>query len=95
VGLSEVIARSSSRRLAAISTAVGELYLWTFRRRVDQLHKVDLPDFKESTVVDLLRFAIKEIEEKLLQGFAMSSRLGRERTANGFRDAVNLEGNHD
>jgi hypothetical protein len=62
--------------------------------RLDQLHKVDRLRVKESTVVDVMRLAVQEIKEILLQGFATSPRLGRKRTPGGFRDPVNLEINH-
>jgi hypothetical protein len=71
------------------------LDLSAFGLGVRQLDKVDRLDFKKPRTVDLLRLALKQLEEKFLQRFATSPCLGRERTAGRFRDAVNLEGNHE
>jgi hypothetical protein len=71
---------------------------------MEQLPKVDRPDFiqgpgrqlgKESTVLDVMRLTIKQIQEILLQRFPTNPSLGRERATGGFRDPANLESNHE
>jgi hypothetical protein len=81
------------------------LRLTAFPLGANQLHQVDRPGMirrrtsrqlgKESTVIDVARLAIQQIQEVLLQGFATSPRLGRERATGGLRDAANLESNHE
>jgi hypothetical protein len=63
------------------------LRLSAFSLGANQLHKVDRLSFvhrrtsrqlgKVSTVVDVTRLTIQQIEEIFLQGFATSPRLGR------------------
>ena len=42
-----------------------------------------------------MRLAIQQVEEVFLQGFATGPGLGREHAAGGFRDAANLESDHE
>ena len=53
------------------------------------------PFGKESTAVDVTRLAIEQIEQIFLQGLAASPRFDREGATRGFRDAPNLESNHE
>jgi hypothetical protein len=50
---------------------------------------------KESTAIDVTRLAIEQIEKIFLQGLAASPRFDREGATRGFRDAPNLESNHE
>jgi len=81
------------------------LRLPAFPLGANQAHKVDRPGIvprrtsrqlgKESTVIDVTRLTIQQIQEVFLQGFATSPRLSRECAAGGLRDAANLESNHE
>ena len=62
----------------------GRIPRWTSR-----------PFGKESTAVDVTRLAIEQIEKIFLQGLAASPRFDREGATRGFRDAPNLESNHE
>ena len=42
-----------------------------------------------------MRLAIQQVEKEFLQGFATGPGLGREHAAGGFRDAANLESDHE
>ena len=53
------------------------------------------PIAKEPTVFNIMRLAIQQVEEIFLQGFATGPGLGREHAAGGFRDAANLESDHE
>ena len=57
--------------------------------------RIGCPLGKESAVVNIPCLAIQQVEEIFLQGLATGPRLGRERAAGGFRDAPNLEGDHE
>lgn len=75
-------------RLRSLNTgsAASELRLSAFPLGANQLHKVDRPGIihrrtsrqlgKESTVIDVTRLTIQQIQEVFLQGFATSPRLG-------------------
>jgi hypothetical protein len=62
---------------------------------VNELHKINRLRLEKPAVVDVMRPAIKQIKEIFLQRLVASSRLGRERTAGGFGDTVNLENDHE
>ena len=76
-----------------------------FSLRTDQFYKADglrsIPRWtfrqfgKESTAVDVTRLSIEQIEKIFLQGLAASPRFDREGATRGFRDAANLESNHE
>ena len=53
------------------------------------------PLAKVSAVFNVMRLAIQQFEEIFLQGFATSPGFGREHAAGGFRDAANLESDHE
>src|SRR4029453_16007139 len=58
-------------------------------------HKTGPPIAKEPTVFNVMCLAIQQVEEIFLQGFATGAGLGREHAAGGFRDAANLESDHE
>src|SRR4029450_8825265 len=67
--------------------------------KIDRLllihHRTGSPIAKEPTVFNVMRLAIQQVEEIFLQGFGTGPGLGREHAAGGFRDAANLESDHE
>ncbi|HET8916308.1 MAG TPA: hypothetical protein VFM91_11435 [Propionibacteriaceae bacterium] len=81
-------------------TGLSELALGASQLpKIDQLllihHRTGFPTAKESAVFNVRRLAIQQVEEIFLQGFPTGPRLGREHAAGGFRDAANLESDHE